>query len=185
MKLAPDFEQLVDTHYAALYRFGLSLTRDESEAADLTQQTFYLWAKKGHQLRDPEQAKSWLFTTLYREFLGTRKKRDRFPQADLDEAAEEICMDAPPAPEGFDSAALLDALARLSPVFRAPVTLFYLQDFSYRQIAEVLKIPPGTVMSRLARGKAELRRLLLEHEKQNAARLVPLPSLAMAGKKHE
>jgi len=185
MKVAPDFEQLVDAHYAALYRFGLSLTRNESEASDLTQQTFYLWATKGHQLRDGAQAKSWLFTTLYREFLGSRKKQERFPHAELDDIAEEVCAETPPPPEDFDTTALMEAMARLSPVFRAPLTLFYLQDFSYRQIADVLEIPPGTVMSRLARGKAELRRLLLEQEKQNASRLVPLPSLAAAGKKHE
>jgi RNA polymerase sigma-70 factor (ECF subfamily) len=66
-----DFEQLVDRYYAALYRFALSLARSASEAGDLTQQTFYLWAAKGHQLRDRSKVKSWLFTTLYREYVST------------------------------------------------------------------------------------------------------------------
>ena len=60
------FTQLVDAHYAPLYRFALSLTRNSSDAGDLTQQTFFIWAKKGEQLRDAAKAKSWLFTTLYR-----------------------------------------------------------------------------------------------------------------------
>ena len=57
-----------------LYRFALSLSRQESDAADLTQQTFFLWASKGHQLRDQSKVKTWLFTSLYREFLGTGEK---------------------------------------------------------------------------------------------------------------
>src|ERR1700759_2598316 len=134
MKVAPDFEQLVDAHYAALYRFGLSLSRNESEAADLTQQTFYLWAAKGHQLRDGAQAKTWLFTTLYREFLAGRRKEERFPRAELDDAAIDLCEEARPASEGLDTAAVLEALGQLEPVFRAPLTLFYLKEFSYREI---------------------------------------------------
>src|SRR5260370_15889803 len=76
----PDFEQLVDAHYAALYRFALSLAKNEMDAADLTQQTFYIWAEKGRDLRDPGKAKSWLFTTLYREFLGGGGHAMPFPK---------------------------------------------------------------------------------------------------------
>jgi DNA-directed RNA polymerase specialized sigma24 family protein len=65
----PDFEDLVNRYYRALYQFAFSLTRAEAEAGDLTQQTFYVWAAKGHQLRDAAKVKTWLFTTLYREFL--------------------------------------------------------------------------------------------------------------------
>jgi len=52
MSVTADFQQLVDRQYAPLYRFALSLSRSEADAADLTQQTFFLWAAKGHQLRD-------------------------------------------------------------------------------------------------------------------------------------
>ena len=60
------FRQLVDQYYAPLFRFALSLARSEADACDLTQQTFYLWARHGHALRDLAKAKTWLFTTLYR-----------------------------------------------------------------------------------------------------------------------
>ena len=70
------FTQLVDAHYTPLYRFALSLTRNTSDACDLTQQTFFIWARKGEQLRDAAKAKSWLFTTLYREFLRGRRRGD-------------------------------------------------------------------------------------------------------------
>jgi DNA-directed RNA polymerase specialized sigma24 family protein len=83
------FQLLVDRHYAALYRFGLSLSRNADAAADLVQQTFYLWAEKGHQLRDESKAKSWLFTTLYREYLATYRRSVKFPQVDLETAAVE------------------------------------------------------------------------------------------------
>src|SRR5213080_1797480 len=63
-----EFENLVRLYYRDLYRFGLSLTGSEADAADLTQETFYIWANKGHQLQNPASVKGWLFTTLHREF---------------------------------------------------------------------------------------------------------------------
>ena len=60
----PDFEELVDRFYVTLYRFAYSLCQCEATASDLTQETFFIWAKKGHQLRDPSAVKTWLFTTL-------------------------------------------------------------------------------------------------------------------------
>ena len=68
------FAQLVDAHYAPLYRFALSLARNGSDAGDLVQQTFFIWATKGHGLRELSKVKSWLFTTLYREFLRGRRR---------------------------------------------------------------------------------------------------------------
>jgi hypothetical protein len=64
-----DFEQIVSQHYKPLYRFAVSLTRTEAYACDLTQQTFYIWATKGHQLRDRSKGKSWLFTISVSELL--------------------------------------------------------------------------------------------------------------------
>jgi RNA polymerase sigma-70 factor (ECF subfamily) len=61
-----EFELLVSQFYEPLYRFAFSLTGTEADACDLTQQTFYIWATKGHQLRDRSKVKSWLFTTLHR-----------------------------------------------------------------------------------------------------------------------
>src|SRR6266849_2440794 len=104
----PDFQQLVDRQYAALYRFALSLSRSEADAADLTQQTFFLWASKGDQLRDRSKAKSWLFTTLYREFLGRRRHEIRFPKVELDDVREEE-MSISTNVNALDSATVLQA----------------------------------------------------------------------------
>jgi len=155
-----EFEQLVDRQYAPLYRFALSLSKSEADAADLTQQTFFLWASKGHQLRDRSKAKSWLFTTLYREFLGRCRHDVRFPKVELEDAREEE-MSILPSVNAFDSATALEALREVEEPFRAPITLFYLEQFSYQEIADVLEVPIGTVMSRLSRGKALLRQRLV------------------------
>src|ERR1700733_3534397 len=77
------FQNVVNAHYESLYRFALSLTRREADACDLTQQTFYRWATKGGQLRDKSKAKSWVFTTLHREFLGQRRHDDKFPNVEI------------------------------------------------------------------------------------------------------
>src|SRR5215471_4032480 len=81
-----EFEQIVSEHYESLYRFAFSLTRAEADAQDLTQQAFYVWANKGHQLRDRSKAKSWLFTTLHREFLKGSRRQRRFPHYSIEDA---------------------------------------------------------------------------------------------------
>jgi RNA polymerase sigma factor (sigma-70 family) len=155
-----DFDGLVTAYYGMLYQFAFSLSRDEAEACDLTQQTFCVWASKGYQLRDKSKVKTWLFTTLHREFLGSRRKHNRFPHVELDLAAADLPVVAPPSVNRLDSALVLQALAQLDEIYQAPVALFYLQDHSYNEIAEVLDVPLGTVKSRLTRGLARLHQLL-------------------------
>jgi RNA polymerase sigma factor (sigma-70 family) len=161
MREDADFERIVDLHYAALYRFALSLCRQESDACDLVQQTFYIWAAKGHQLKDRTKAKSWLFTTLHREYLQKSQRITRFPQLDLEQADAELPQLEPKAPRLADGSVLLKSLQQIDPVFRAPVALFYLEDYTYPEIAETLQVPLGTVKSRIYRGVAQLQQLLL------------------------
>ncbi|MBA3961318.1 MAG: RNA polymerase sigma factor [Chthoniobacterales bacterium] len=146
-----------------LYRFALSLSRRESDAADLTQQTFFLWASKGHQLRDASKVKTWLFTSLYREFLGRKRQQDRY--VDSENNPEAISAQVVPASvvNQLDGEIVHRALLDLEETYRAPLTLFYLQQHSYKEIAETLAIPIGTVMSRISRGKAQLRRALADN----------------------
>jgi RNA polymerase sigma-70 factor (ECF subfamily) len=156
-----DFAQIVAHHYEALYKFALSLTRAEPDARDLTQQTFYVWAAKGHQLRDRSKVKAWLFTTLHRTFLGTRQRQNRFPHHGLDEVPlEELPAFSPDFASAADSPQVLGALEKVDAVYQAAVALFYLEDCSYNQIAEILEVPVGTVKSRIARGIAQLRDIL-------------------------
>src|SRR6516164_10867009 len=98
-----DFENLVTRHYGPLYQFAFSLTRDEAEACDLTQQTFCIWAAKGHQLRDVTKVKTWLFTTLHREFLGSRRRHSRFPHYELGQVDAELPSISPARINQLDS----------------------------------------------------------------------------------
>lgn len=157
-----DFDGLVARFYEPLYRFAFSLTRAEADACDLTQQTFYLWATRGHQLRDPSKVKTWLFTTLHREFLQSRRRQGRFPQEELDAEHPDLPAVAPTAVRDFDARQAVEALGRVDAVFQAPVALFYLEDYAYKEIAEILEVPLGTVKSRIARGLAQLQAALLQ-----------------------
>jgi RNA polymerase sigma-70 factor (ECF subfamily) len=154
------FESLVERFYAPLYQFAFSLTRAEADACDLTQQTFTIWAAKGHQLRDVSKVKTWLFTTLHRGFLESRRRQTHFPHLELEAAAAELPSISPATVSRLDAALVLDTLTQVDDVFQAPVALFYLQDCSYNEIAEILGVPLGTVKSRLARGIGQLQQLL-------------------------
>jgi len=154
------FEDLVAHYYEKLYQFAFALTRSEADAWDLTQETFYVWAVKGQQLRDVSKVKTWMFTTLHRAFLGIRRKQTRFPNIELSEAESELPEISPARISEMDSAQVLQALAQVDEPFQAPVALFYLEDCPYGEIAQRLGLPLGTVKSRIARGIAQLRKRL-------------------------
>ena len=156
------FESIVEQYYEPLYKFAFSLARSEADASDLTQQTFYVWATKGHQLRDQNKAKTWLFTTLHRAFLQSRRRETRFPHEPLHEAEEQLPTTDPVMAHDLDWQQVLDALGKVDENYQAAVALFYLEDCSYREIAEILDVPIGTVKSRLARGLGQLKKILLE-----------------------
>jgi RNA polymerase sigma-70 factor (ECF subfamily) len=156
-----DFQGLVDLHYVPLYRFAMSLTRTENDACDLVQQTFLTWATKGHQLQDRSKVKSWLYTTLHRAFLESRRRVTRFPHLGLTEAAAELPSVEPDLVSRLDAQAVLRLLGQVDEQFQAAVSLFYLEDYSYNEIAGILEVPLGTVKSRIARGLAQLKALVL------------------------
>jgi RNA polymerase sigma factor (sigma-70 family) len=156
----PKFEDVVNKFYTALYRFALSLSQREAEAWDLIQQTFYLWGTKGHQLRDKSKAKTWLFTTLHREFLGSRRRSNRFHHHEISIVEHELPTIEPKVIKHIDANSIIESIDEIDEIFRAPLVLFYMQDHSYQEIAEILDIPTGTVMSRLSRAKSQLRKIL-------------------------
>lgn len=157
-----EFENVVKLYYGDLYRFGLSLTGNQADAADLTQETFYIWANKGHQLQKAASVKSWLFTTLHREFLKTHRRRSRFSSESIDERQEDLPNVPPDCAERVDSQTLLRILGEIDEDFRAPLVLYYMEDLSYKEIADVLALPLGTVQSRISRAKIQLLRRLSE-----------------------
>jgi RNA polymerase sigma factor (sigma-70 family) len=173
----PSFEQIVDAHYQGLYRFALSMCRREATAQDLVQQTFLQWARKGHTLRDASKVKTWLFTTIDREWLGTARREKKYEEVEFepDLHGSTQSHDDGENPR-VDSVTLQTALEQLEPNYRAPLVLFYLKELSYRDIAETLGIPMGTVMSRLSRAKDSLRSILCRLEEAPPSNIIPLPA---------
>ncbi|MBK1830174.1 sigma-70 family RNA polymerase sigma factor [Verrucomicrobiaceae bacterium R5-34] len=152
-----EFEELVDAHYQPLYRFAYSLAKNPDGASDLVQQTFCIWAQKGHQLKDRSKAKTWLFTTLFREHLAQARKQSRFSDSEIDEIEYQMPSHDDQSDRKLDGKRAVSMLNKLDEVFRVPLTLFYLQQHSYKEIAKILEVPIGTIMSRISRGKKQLR----------------------------
>jgi RNA polymerase sigma-70 factor (ECF subfamily) len=162
-RAAPDIADLVAEHHAALYGYAYRLTGVVSDAEDLTQQVFLIAQQKLPQLREPAAARSWLYTILRRCF-------SRSLQQNRPVLAESLQLDIENVPEDVGSETWIDqerlelALNDLPAEFRSVLVMFFFEDCSYREIAEALEIPIGTVMSRLARAKSRLRTSLFDAE---------------------
>lgn len=156
-----DYEQAVNAFYEALYAFGYSLAGNEDDACELTQETYCRLLTKGSQLRDPSKVKSWLFTTLYRVFLGWKDRHVRLPHLEISSVEHELPAITPEHMDVLRDEAIRDALLELEEHYRTPLMLFYLNDHSYEEIARILEVPIGTVMSRLSRAKGLLRQRLM------------------------
>jgi len=156
-----DYEQAVSAYYEALYAFGYSLAGNRDDAGELTQETYCRLLTKGGQMRDPSKVKSWLFTTLYRIFLGWRRRQTRLPHFEISSAEGELPVITPAHVDVLENEAVRDSLIELEEHYRTPLMLYYLNDHSYLEIARILDVPIGTVMSRLSRAKALLRERLV------------------------
>lgn len=156
-----DFEGLVDQHYKNLYYFALNLARNRADAEDLVQQAFLKLAKGHSKIRDITKVKSWLFSTLYRQFIDQKRKMTRYPEIQYEEtSADTLSVEPAGIGRGVDCDAVVASLKSLKESLRTPLTLFYFEQCSYQEIAGIMELPLGTVMSRLYRGKAELYKLL-------------------------
>jgi RNA polymerase sigma-70 factor (ECF subfamily) len=160
-------QALVDAYYVALYRYAYRLTGSASDAEDLTQEAFCKAQTSLAQLRDPARAKAWLYSILRNAYLH-RVRADRRPLVPLESIGDLAEPSVEPLPE-IDPERLQQALDELPEVFRTPIILYYFEDFSYRDIAEQMDLPLGTVMSRLARAKAHLRARLFPPDTAGAA----------------
>ena len=156
-----DLAALVAEHHQAVYRYAYRLTGSVADAEDLTQQVFLTAQQKLGQLRSAASGLSWLFSILRNRFLKDCQKRRPIDAASLRLNVDSIPAEVP-ASETIDRERLQEALDKLPETYRLVVTMFYFENCSYREIAEKLDVPPGTVMSRLARAKGQLRAELIE-----------------------
>lgn len=148
-----DFSEALAQQIPRLRRYARALTHDAVWADDLVQDTLERALRRRWLFRINSNLTAWLFTMLYRLFLNDVARRSAIVLSD----------DEPEAAAPDDMALQLDmqrALAALSPEHRAVIVLVGLEQFSYKEAAEILNLPLGTIMSRLARARHQLRELL-------------------------
>ena len=167
------FVQDVVPYMSQLYPAALRLTRNPSDAEDLVQETLAKAYAAFHQFTPGTNLRAWLYRILSNTFINTYRKKRREPAADLiPSIGEQAAGDAlaPPASsaeaealERMGDSDVLQALRTLPEDFRATIYLADIEGYPYREIAQMLGIPIGTVMSRLHRGRAKLRQALAAH----------------------
>lgn len=157
------FEAEALPHIDVLFRTAVRLTADRTEAEDLLQET-YAQAWLSFAAYEPgTNCRAWLFKILMNKLEHQRRRRyallKRTADADTELLAQTIAY-VPPVGQELKDAEVLAALERIPPRFREVVLLADVEEFSYREIAEMLGVPTGTVMSRLSRGRKLLREML-------------------------
>ena len=158
-----EFAQAALAHIDSLYGTALRLTRRPADAEDLVQDTYLKAFRSAHQFEQGTNLKAWLFTILHNTFRNIRRHDGRNP-IDVDSEAVEQAVSARPeaeSPEQILSRATLDAdlqgaLDALPDAFRQAVWLRDVEELSYAEMAQVLDVPMGTVMSRISRGRRAL-----------------------------
>jgi len=165
---ALDVARLVVEYHQAVYRYAYRLTGSVPDAEDLTQQVFLKAQQRLGQVRSMETVRSWLFAILRNAFLKSCQKRRPALCGNLHLDIETI-PEKVPDQLAIDQERLQAAIAELPPGYRVVLTMLYYEDCSYREIAERLDLPMGTVMRRLARAKSHLRGRLFESEGHGVA----------------
>lgn len=145
-------ERFVRTHYESLLRFALCLTRNQTDAEDLTQQALLRAIQKIDRFAGQSSLKTWLHAILFREFTKWRRSLRRLAVLRKDQAADGCAFS-----RVREAQAILEALDSLDPIHRAAFVLHEVQGFDVSEVALALGIPEGTVKSRLHHARSRLR----------------------------
>jgi RNA polymerase sigma-70 factor, ECF subfamily len=175
-----DFDSQAMPYLDSLYNTAYRMTRSAEDAEDLVQETFFKAYKYYDKFEEGTNLKAWLFKILKNTFINNYRKRKLEPRsvdfAEIEDSFERIVRrdntDQPADPEAEYFHGVLDddvkkALDSLPYDYRMVVILADLEDFSYKEIAEILDCPVGTVMSRLYRGRKLLEKALLKYARQH------------------
>jgi RNA polymerase sigma-70 factor (ECF subfamily) len=178
--VADEFETEALRHIDALYRTALRMTRSEADAQDLVQETYIRALRFRDQFTLGTNMKAWLFRILTNTFINSYRRKTAQPETTDLEGVDELSLyrrmvgdraaSSSPDPEtellnGLVDTEVTDALEEMPEKFRTTV-LLDVEGFSYKEIAEMLGIPIGTVMSRLHRGRKFLQKRLYDLAKQ-------------------
>ena len=158
---AQEFEAAALPHLNDLFRTATRLLGSPTEAEDVVQETYLLAWKSFHRFEPGTDCRAWLFTIMFNAVRHYRRRWfDRRVTGEAAEILEETVSYTPPVPEELTDQDVLSALDGIRPEFRVVVLLADVQEFSYKEIAGILRVPMGTVMSRLSRGRGLLRTAL-------------------------
>lgn len=156
------FEMEAMTHLDSLYRTAVRLTMNQTDAEDLVQETFMQAWKSFDRYEQGTNCRAWLYKILFNKYDHYRRKK--YTQAKyIQEADELIFLNTSynaPVPEHLTDTEVIAALDELPEHYRSVVLLADVHEFDYKEIAEILQIPIGTVMSRLNRARTQLRKSL-------------------------
>lgn len=158
------FEAEALPHLSALFRLAMWLVRDRAEAEDLLQDTFTQALQSFHRYEKGTNCRGWLISVMFHVNSNRRRAKTRLQLVSETDAriAETVAFD-PPTPQGLTEEEVLNALRNLPPQFEEVVLLADIEDMAYKEIAEALDVPIGTVMSRLHRGRKLMRAALASY----------------------
>jgi len=157
-KLWEDFEEEAMPHAADLFRVAMFLKRDRDAAEDLVQETMMQGLRSFHRYQRGTNCKAWLTTIMYNtHYKQLRKQTNLQLVEDKEELIAQTVPFEPSIPQHITDEDVLLALEKVPPVFKEIVVLCDVEDFSYKEISEIMEVPMGTVMSRLHRGRKILR----------------------------
>jgi RNA polymerase sigma-70 factor (ECF subfamily) len=164
------FWNLAQNQTRFLYNVAIKYVGNRYDAEDLVQETLYTAYHKFHQLRDSQKFKSWMFTILRNHFLKWQRKKVSVQADEFEDGIDYISQlesvslrqDAASVYETKAEADTIQSiLDKLPEKYKAVLILYYMEDSSYQEIAEMLGVPIGTVMSRLSRAKQMMKKTLL------------------------
>ncbi len=152
------FEAEALPHVERLFRLAMWFERNRDEAEDLVQETMMQALQSFHRFEPGTNCRAWLVTILHHLRSNRRRARGRSPLVDdSDDGVVQTIPFVPPVPQHLTDETILAALRRIAPQYQEVVVLCDVEEMTYKEIAEALDIPIGTVMSRLHRGRALLR----------------------------
>jgi RNA polymerase sigma-70 factor (ECF subfamily) len=162
------FNEMATRHLDALYRTALRLSGRPQDAEDLVQETYLRAWRSLHTYKPDTNPKAWLFRILHNAHIDRYRASSRTVQTVDELEGQDPAFVVHDTPESLIMAGLMDAevrqaLMEIPEVFRACLILADLEGFSYQEIADILGIPRGTVMSRLFRGRRAMRRALTQY----------------------